>query len=216
MAETQRRVVKTPDARRDEIVRAARALFAEQGVRATTITHVADRVGVTRGLVYHYVDDMETLVEQVLDACIDDFVADLRAWDAARRPGDVDGAVVSAVALLRHHVPTRRDPDAPQGGPHSGPAVPRLDDAALAVRFLDRAVEALVDTLETTTIPAYAARHTIEITHVRATFVVLVHGLIALVRSRPGTPDDVLVALVRQTLRLAPTDAPATDDPAAP
>ncbi|GAA4627111.1 TetR/AcrR family transcriptional regulator [Cellulomonas oligotrophica] len=211
MAETQRRVVKTPDARRDEIVRAARGLFAEQGVRATTFAHVADRVGVTRGLVYHYVGDMETLVEQVLDACIDDFVADLRAWDAARRPGDVDGAVVSAVALLRHHVPTRGG-DAPHP---ARPAVPRLDDAALAVRFLDRAVEALVDTLETTTIPAYAARHTIEITHVRATFVVLVHGLIALVRSRPGTPDDVLVALVRQTLRLAPTDLP-TPDPAAP
>ncbi|WP_046527866.1 MULTISPECIES: TetR/AcrR family transcriptional regulator [Cellulomonas] len=208
MSTAQRRVVKTPDVRRDEIVRAARELFAEQGVRSTTFQHVADRVGVTRGLVYHYVGDMETLVGLVIDACIDDFVADLRAWDAARRPGDVDGAVAECVALFRRHVPTRRRHDGP--GPRTATPLPRFDDAALSVQFLDRAVEALVDTLEVTTIPAYAARHTIQIAHVRATFVVLVHGLIALVRSQPDTPDDVLATLVRQTLRLAPNDPAAS------
>ncbi|MBD7917600.1 TetR/AcrR family transcriptional regulator [Cellulomonas sp. Sa3CUA2] len=194
MTSTQRRSVKAPAVRLEEIVRAARDLFAEQGVRATTFQHVADRVGVTRGLVYHYVGDMGTLVDRVLDSYVEDFVADLRRWDAARQPGDIDGAVVDYVALLRRHVPTS----------HAG-AAPVLDDAALSVRFVDAAVEALVDTLETTTIPAYAARHTIEIAHVRTTFVVLTHGLIALLRTRPETDDDVLVTIVRQTLRLAPT-----------
>jgi len=61
--------------------------------------------------------------------------------------------------------------------------------------------------LEQTTIPSYAARHPIEIGHIRETFTALIHGLIALVRSQPTISDDVLAAIVRQTLRLAPSDA---------
>ena len=196
------RVVKAPDVRREEIVAAARELFAEQGVRATTFADVAERVGVTRGLVYHYAGDMPALVEQVLDACTEEFVADLRAWDAARETGNIDQAVVDCVALFRRHVPTRRHGAAQAGGR----PLPRLDDASLYVRFLDRAVEDLIDVLESTTIRAYAARHEIEIDHVRETFLVLVHGLVALVRAHPETPDAVLGDLVRQTLRLAPND----------
>jgi len=199
MTERKQRSVKAPDVRREEIVRAAREEFAARGVRGTTFQHVADRVGVTRGLVYHYVGDMDALVELVVDASIADFVEDVRRWDAARRPGDIDGAVVECIALVRRHV-----------HPDGTPSAPRFDDVATSLQFLDRAVEAVVDTLEQTTIPAYAARHTIEIAHVRETFVVLVHGLVALVRSQPDTPDDVLATIVRQTLRLA-TPAPAAD-----
>lgn len=215
-----RRVVKAPDVRREEIVAAARDLFAERGVRATTFADVAERVGVTRGLVYHYAGDIESLVEAVLETCVSDFVADLRAWDAAREQGNIDRAVVDCIALFRRHVPTRRRTPAAPEGP-SAPAapttavasrdplrrpLPRLDDAALYVRFLDHAVEALIDTLEVTTIPAYAERHTIEIRHVRETFHVLIHGLVALVRAHPEVPDATLADLVRQTLRLAPND----------
>lgn len=215
------RVVKAPDVRREEIVAAARDLFAERGIRATTFADVAERVGVTRGLVYHYAGDIESLVDAVLESCVADFVTDLRAWDAAREPGNIDRAVVDCIALFRRHVPTRRRAAAPlTPGPAapgaSSPAtagrpLPRLDDAALYVRFLDHAVDALIDALEVTTIPAYAARHTIEIRHVRETFHVLIHGLVALVRAHPEVPDDVLADLVRQTLRLAPNDAPSND-----
>jgi len=213
MSTGPRRVVKAPDVRREEIVAAARELFAEQGVRSTTIQDVADRVGVTRGLVYHYAVDMDTLVEEVLEAWIADFVSDLRDWDARREVGNIDGAVLGCIALFRRHVPSRRPRSGgrPGGGglPRPGPlgpgrAAPRLEDASLSARFVDRAVDALIDTLEVTTIPAYAQRHTIEIRHVRETFHVLIHGLIALVRSHPETSDGVLGDLVRQTLRLAP------------
>ena len=222
-----RRVVKTPDIRREEIVTAARELFAERGVRATTFQDVAERVGVTRGLVYHYAADMGTLVDQVLETCIAEFVADLRAWDEAREVGNIDQAVIDCIGLFRRHVPTGRRSTAPGPTPSGttapGPTpsgasagrraerpLPRFDDASLYVRFLDRAVDALIDTLEVTTIPAYAQRHTIEIHHVRETFHVLIHGLVALVRSHPDVSDDVLGDLVRQTLRLAPNDPSVT------
>jgi AcrR family transcriptional regulator len=198
------RIVKAPDARREEILVAARELFATRGVRATTVLDLATHVGVTRGLIYHYVGDLEALVTQVLNSYIDQFTADVRAWDAHRTPGDIDTAIMECVALFRRYVPARGDHRAPVETP-----LPRIDDAALYLSFIDRAVDALVDVLEETTIPAYAARHPIEITHVRETFIALIHGLIALVRSQPNVSDCVLGALVRQTLRLAPSDADA-------
>ncbi len=193
------RTVKSPDIRREEILAAARELFASQGVRVTTVQDLAKHVGVTRGLIYHYVGDMESLVTQVLDSYIAQFTADVRAWDARRTPGDIDSAVMECIGLFRRYVPARGD--------HRTQAVtrlPRIDDAALHLRFMDRAVDALVDVLEETTIPAYAAKHPIEIGHVRETFTALIHGLIALVRSQPDLSDETLASIVRQTLRLAP------------
>jgi len=199
------RTVKSPDMRREEILAAARELFATQGIRATTVQDLAKSVGVTRGLIYHYVGDMDGLITEVLDSYIGQFTSDVREWDAHRAPGDIDAAVMDCIGLFRRYVPAR-------GGhaPHTAHALPRIDDASLYLRFLDKAVGALVDVLETTTIPAYAARHTIEIAHVRETFTALIHGLVGLIRSQPGVSDEALASIVRQTLRLAPGDAPST------
>ena len=194
------RTVKSPDVRREEILAAARDLFASQGLRATTVQDLAKHVGVTRGLIYHYVGDMDGLVTQVLDIYIDQFAADVRVWDAHRTPGNIDAAVMECIGLFRRYVPARGDLHGQGGTP-----LPRIDDAALYLRFMDRAVDALVDVLEETTVPAYAAKHPIEIGHVRETFTALIHGLIALVRSQPDLSDDALAAIVRQTLRLAPS-----------
>lgn len=210
------RTVKAPQVRREEIVSAARRLFATQGVHATTFQHIADAVGVTRGLVYHYAGSTPELVEMVLDACVSDFADDLRAWDAARTPGDIDGAVRDYIALFHRHLPGRDgEPGADPARASSAPPVPRVDDAGLYVRYVDASVDALLAVLEATTIPAYAARHRIEIRHVRETFAMLLHGLLGLMRTRPEVGDDVLADLVRQTLRLAPTPSsdPGLDRP---
>ncbi|WNM26498.1 helix-turn-helix domain-containing protein [Demequina capsici] len=200
------RVVKAPDQRREEIVAAARLMFARQGVRATTFQHIADEAGVARSLVYHYAGSMDRLVDQVLDACVADFAAELRAWDAAREPGDIDGAVRSWLQLFRRNLPHTVD-----GAARTAHPLPRFDDAGLYVRYLDRSITALLDALEDTTIPAYAARHTIEITHVRETFALLLHGIIGLLRTNPALGDDVLADLVRQTLRLPPLPSRGPD-----
>lgn len=196
------RTVKSPSVRHEEILAAARQLFASQGIRATTVQDLARHVGVTRGLIYHYVGDVDSLVTQVLDSYIDQFTSDVRAWDAQRTPGAIDAAVMECVALFRSYVRAPGDDGSAVKAP-----LPRIDDASLHVRFMDSAVDALVDVLEVTTIPAYAAKHPIEITHVRETFVTLIHGLIGLLRSHPETSDDVLAALIRQTLRLASEDS---------
>ncbi len=206
MDQRRSRTVKAPDERREEIISAARLMFARQGVRATTFQHIADEVGVARSLVYHYSGSMDRLVDQVLDACVKDFADELRAWDAARTPGNIDGAVGSYVQLFRRNMPHRIDGEARTAHP-----LPRFDDAGLYVRYLDQSITALLDVLEETTIPAYAARHTIEITHVRETFAMLLHGIIGLMRTNPAIGDDVRADSVRQTRRRAP-DPPGGPD----
>lgn len=193
------RTVLSPEARRAELLDAAERVYAERGISRTTVSDVARAAGVTRGLVYHYFPTAAELLDGVLDRRVEAFVASVREWDAGRTVGDIDGALRDVIALFRAQ--TRPD-DPLRADLH------RVENAALYQQFVDRAVTAVVDTLQLTTVEAYAARHELAIVHVRATFVVLLHGLIGLVRTDPDTPDHVLAALVRQTLRLDLVDRP--------
>ena len=58
------------DARRAQIVRAAREICLEKGFSKITISDIAGRVGMTRSLFYHYFQDKD----QVADAVLDDVV----------------------------------------------------------------------------------------------------------------------------------------------
>jgi AcrR family transcriptional regulator len=187
------RTVLDPAERREALVDAAERAYAERGISKTTVSDVARAAGVTRGLVYNYFPTTQDLVDAVLDRRVEAFADSVRAWDERRTVGDIDQALRDVIALLRAQIgsadPLRVD-------------LHRVENAALYQRFLDRAVAAVVDTLQITTVEAYSARHGLAIEHVRETFVVLVHGLVGLVRTQPGVPDTVLAALVRQTLRL--------------
>lgn len=191
--ETAVRQSKQPDERRDDILRAARELVAERGVARVSITDIAGRVGVTRGLIYHYFPDKDSIIDLICEDHIAEFVADIHRWDAARVPGDIDRALVDCVALFRHHL-HRTDLFRKELG--------RTAYAGLYNEFVDRAVTAVVDCLQVTTVEAYARLHQIRIDNVSDVFYVLVFGLIGLVRSRPSVEDEVLVAIVRQTLHL--------------
>ncbi|MCY7287549.1 MAG: TetR/AcrR family transcriptional regulator [Cryobacterium sp.] len=184
---------KQPDERRDDILRAARELVAERGVARVKITDIAARVGVTRGLIYHYFPDKDAIIDLICEDHIAEFVTDLDLWDAARIPGDIDRALVDCVALFRHHL-HRTDLFREELG--------RTEYAGLYNEFVDRAVKAVVDRLQVTTVEAYARRHKIRIDNVSEVFYVLVFGLIGLVRSKPTVSDEVLVSIVRQTLHL--------------
>src|SRR4029453_4419440 len=45
---------RRPDERPNEILDAALAVFAERGYRNTTLEHVGEAAGVTKGAIYHY------------------------------------------------------------------------------------------------------------------------------------------------------------------
>ena len=187
------RSIKPPDVRKVEIVTATRALFREQGISRTTLKDVAERVGITRGLIYHYFGSMDGLVDVVLEAYVAEFVEAVREWDSQREVGNIDRALVDCIGMFRRELQTD---DPLRADLH------RAENAGLYLRFVDRAVEAVVDCIRATTVEAYARRHEIAIENVRETFTVLVYGLIGLTRSQPETEDSVLVGIVRQTLYL--------------
>jgi len=52
--------------RRDELLELAATMFAERGLRATTVRDIADRAGILSGSLYHHFASKEEMVDEVL------------------------------------------------------------------------------------------------------------------------------------------------------
>jgi AcrR family transcriptional regulator len=59
-------VDKALPTRRDELLDLAAAMFAERGLRATTVRDIADSAGILSGSLYHHFKSKEQMVEEVL------------------------------------------------------------------------------------------------------------------------------------------------------
>ncbi len=70
--------------RRDEILRSALTAFRERGYHATTLDHIAERLGVRKTALYHYFPDKDA----ILHACHAESLAQLERIlaEARRRP----------------------------------------------------------------------------------------------------------------------------------
>jgi len=58
--------------RRAELLAIAAQLFAERGLRATTVRDIADAAGILSGSLYHHFDSKESMVDEILRAFLDD------------------------------------------------------------------------------------------------------------------------------------------------
>ena len=58
------------DARRDSLLRAARRVFARNGLAATRISDIAAEARVSQGLVYHYVANKEALFAEIVESAL--------------------------------------------------------------------------------------------------------------------------------------------------
>ena len=76
------------DARRLQIVQAAREICLEKGFSKITISDIAERVGMTRSLFYHYFQDKDQVADAVADAVldnvIDEILTTLKHWNPYR------------------------------------------------------------------------------------------------------------------------------------
>ena len=61
--------------RRAELLDISARLFAEQGVRATTVRHIADAAGILSGSLYHHFSSKEAIVDEVLREFLDGLFA---------------------------------------------------------------------------------------------------------------------------------------------
>lgn len=57
--------------RRGELLAMAAKLFAERGLRATTVRDIADAAGILSGSLYHHFDSKESMVDEILREFLD-------------------------------------------------------------------------------------------------------------------------------------------------
>ncbi|ONM49549.1 TetR/AcrR family transcriptional regulator [Nocardia donostiensis] len=70
-------------ARRNELLALAAELFAERGLRATTVRDIADAAGILSGSLYHHFDSKESMVDEILRSFLDELFARYREIAAA-------------------------------------------------------------------------------------------------------------------------------------
>ncbi|BBZ77952.1 HTH-type transcriptional repressor KstR2 [Mycolicibacterium anyangense] len=64
-------MTEQPVSRRDELLDLAATMFAERGLRATTVRDIADSAGILSGSLYHHFKSKEQMVEEVLRGFLD-------------------------------------------------------------------------------------------------------------------------------------------------
>jgi AcrR family transcriptional regulator len=64
-------VDKALPSRRDELLELAAAMFAERGLRSTTVRDIADSAGILSGSLYHHFKSKEQMAEEVLRDFLD-------------------------------------------------------------------------------------------------------------------------------------------------
>jgi AcrR family transcriptional regulator len=93
--------------RRAELLDIAARLFAERGLRATTVRDIADAAGILSGSLYHHFDSKESMVDEILrgflDALFDRYRA-IVAQDIGPR-GALEAIVVASFRALDEHHP---------------------------------------------------------------------------------------------------------------
>jgi AcrR family transcriptional regulator len=57
--------------RRSELLALAAGMFAERGLRATTVRDIADAAGILSGSLYHHFDSKESMVDEILREFLD-------------------------------------------------------------------------------------------------------------------------------------------------
>ncbi len=90
--------------RRLEIQEAALELFATQGFYNSSVSNVAKKAGVSKGLIYNYFSSKEEMLEVILQNFISLTAEKLRFDNPKKvRPSDVRRFVEASIDLVRHN-----------------------------------------------------------------------------------------------------------------
>lgn len=79
-----------PELRRSEILDGALAEFSERGYAQATLEHVAERIGVTKGCLYHHFSSKEALLVELIRERVEGSAKAAEARDAATPGVDAD------------------------------------------------------------------------------------------------------------------------------
>lgn len=176
------------------IATAARQLFEQGGVRATTMAAIAAEANVTRELIYYHFGNKNGVIEAILDDYVEDLVETVIAWNESRVFGDTPGSLKKCIQRFRYALY-----DA-QGNPR--PMIMVLEELGVRDAFDVRATRETADCLYRHITKEYAEYHQVEIDLVYEMFCVVIFGLVGLIKVDPGISDESLMKVMEQTLRL--------------
>jgi AcrR family transcriptional regulator len=71
----RKRVTKSPDVRRQELMDAAIRVFKDKGISRTTISEITEAAGVAKGTFYLYFDSKENLLGALKERFVDEILA---------------------------------------------------------------------------------------------------------------------------------------------
>lgn len=97
---------KIREATRAAIVDSAMTLFAQQGYAHTTTRQIADQAGISAGLMYHYFDGKESLLQAVFENCMEILST---AFSEALRGSETDKRVATLVHTIFTMLESDRD-----------------------------------------------------------------------------------------------------------
>ena len=94
-----------PATRRDELLGLAATMFAERGLRATTVRDIADAAGILSGSLYHHFSSKEAMVDEVLRGFLDWlFDRYQRIIDTEYNPlARLEGLFMASFDAIEHH-----------------------------------------------------------------------------------------------------------------
>jgi AcrR family transcriptional regulator len=95
----KRRSRLSPDDRRDHLIRTAIALFAEEGVAATSIVRLTQAAEVSNGIFYHYFANKQELEDAVAEVVLNDLVTRLAMVQETK--SYADRVAMGAVGTMR-------------------------------------------------------------------------------------------------------------------
>ena len=181
------------DKRRAAFIAAANELYEEKGIARTSIGDIANRVGVTRSLFYHYFDDKQTITDAVIESHVTDFMRYIRAWTVRMDADNLYGSIVGLARIVRTYLV----------GPGSfGSYVTREQNPDLFQRFVVRSSEILADYFVETRSERGAFFHITKTKNPHESLYVLAVGLMSLMTRRPDTTDEELADLIVDTLHV--------------
>ncbi|AKS32274.1 TetR family transcriptional regulator KstR2 [Mycolicibacterium goodii] len=93
-----------PASRRDELLQLAATMFADRGLKATTVRDIADSAGILSGSLYHHFKSKEQMVEEVLRDFLDWlFCRYQQILDTATNPLDkLTGLFMASFEAIEH------------------------------------------------------------------------------------------------------------------
>lgn len=92
--------------RRAELLAIAARMFAEHGLRETTVRQIADAAGILSGSLYHHFPSKEAMVDEILTGFLDDLFGSYQ--QIAERKGDPRATLEAVIrasftAIEQHH-----------------------------------------------------------------------------------------------------------------